>query len=80
LEPVSAYGVWRFERVCPEWAPSRRDPKNWLLFATSGHFGAEVRISGFQESAETADRRKEKKRRQIAGAFELMLFSEFATD
>jgi hypothetical protein len=42
------------------WAPSRRDPKNWLLFATSGHFGAEVRISGFQESAETAVRRKKK--------------------
>jgi hypothetical protein len=55
-------------------APSRRDPKNWLLFATSGHFGAEVRISGFQESAETAVRRKKKRRRQIAGAFELMLF------
>jgi hypothetical protein len=59
------------------WAPSRRDPKNWLLFATSGHLGHK---SEFQESAETPVRRKEKKRRQIAGAFELMLFSEFATD
>jgi hypothetical protein len=41
--------------------------------------GQKSEFQDFRSLPETAVRRK-KKRRQIAGAFELMLFSEFATD
>ena len=78
LEPVSAYGVWRFERACPRCGflrgAIRRTGYSLPLQDILGQ------KSEFQEVCGDGCSAQRKKRRQIAGAFELMLFSEFATD